>query len=118
MSTWFLAIDFGTSNTCAAIVTEHGVRPVTFGPAQQSRMPSGVLLRRNGTLVAGFEAERQGALDPAWYDPAPKRSIGQATLLLGSGELPVVDAVAAVLAAAAARGRGGRAEARRRCRWG
>ena len=105
MSTWFLAIDFGTSNTCAAIVTEHGSRPVTFGPAQQTRMPSGVLLRPNGALVIGFEAERQAPLNPGWYDPAPKRSVGQATLLLGDRELPVVDVVAAVLSGVAAEAR-------------
>jgi hypothetical protein len=105
MSSWFLAIDFGTSNTCAAVATKHGSRPVTFGATHQTRMPSGVLLRPNGTLVTGFEAERQAALHPGWYDAAPKRSIGQATLLLGDRELAVVDVVTAVLSAVAAEAR-------------
>ena len=105
MSTWYLAIDFGTSNTCAAVVNENGSRVVTFGPAQMSRMPSGVLLQENGTLVTGFEAERQAALRPGWCDAAPKRSVGQATLVLGDRELAVVDVVSAVLATVAAEAR-------------
>lgn len=105
MSTWFLAIDFGTTNTCAAVVSDGGAVPVGFGPSQLARMPSGVLLRPDGGLLVGFEAERQAALHPERYDSSPKRSVGQATLLLGDREIPVVEAVAAVLAAAAAEAR-------------
>lgn len=105
VSTWFLAIDFGTTNTCAAVVTDGGAVPVGFGPSQLARMPSGVLLRPDGGLLVGFEAERQAALHPERYDSSPKRSVGQATLLLGDREVAVVEAVAAVLAAAAAEAR-------------
>ena len=105
MSTWFLAIDFGTTNTCAAIVTVHGSRSVGFGPSHLARMPSGVLARADGGLLLGFEAQRQAPLHPDRYDPAPKRSVGQAMLLLGEREIPVVEAVAAVLAAAAGEAR-------------
>jgi hypothetical protein len=106
VSSWVLAIDFGTTNTCAAVVAgDSGALPVGFGPSHLTRMPSGVLLRADGGLLIGFEAERQAALHPDRYDPAPKRSVGQATLLLGDREVPVVEAVAAVLAAAAAEAR-------------
>jgi actin-like ATPase involved in cell morphogenesis len=105
MSTWYLAIDFGTSNTCAAIVADSGSTAVGFGPDQTARMPSGVLLRPNGGFVVGYEAQRQAPIHPEWYDPAPKRSIGQATMLLGDREVPVVESVAAVLSAAASEAR-------------
>src|SRR6187401_3147162 len=105
MSTWFLAIDFGTTNTCAAIVTDSGSVAVRFGPDQAARMPSGVLLRPTGPLLVGFEALRQAPLHPECYDPAPKRGVGQATLLLGSREIAVVEVVAAVLSAAASEAR-------------
>ena len=105
MSTWFLAIDFGTTNTCAAVVDDRGTVAVGFGPEQLSRMPSGVLLRTDGGLLVGFEAERQASIHPDRFDAAPKRSVGQAALLLGDREVPVVVAVAAVLGAAAAEAR-------------
>jgi hypothetical protein len=105
MSSWYLAIDFGTTNTAAAVVTDGSAVPVGFGPSQLSRMPSGVFLRPDGSLLVGLEAERQGALHPERYESAPKRSVGQATLMLGTREIPVVELVAAVLAAVAAEAR-------------
>lgn len=101
MSTWFLAIDFGTTNTCAAVVTDEGPAPVRFGPSQVEQMPSAVLLRPDGTLVVGFDAQIQASLHPDRYEPAPKRSVGQASLLLGDREIAVVEVVAAVLSVAA-----------------
>jgi len=105
MPTWYLAIDFGTTNTCAAIVSEHGSVAVGFGSAHATRMPSGVFSGPDGSLLVGFEAQRQAALRPDRYDPAPKRSVGQATMLLGEREIPVVEVVAAVLVGAASEAR-------------
>ncbi len=105
MSTWYLAVDFGTTNTCAAIVSEHGSVAVGFGPEHATRMPSGVFAEDDGSLLVGLEAQRQAAVRPDRYDPAPKRSVGQATMLLGGREIPVVEVVAAVLLVAAAEAR-------------
>lgn len=57
------------------------------------------------TLFVGAEAQRQAALDPARFEPHPKRRIDEGSLLLGSTVLSVEQALAAVLGRAVAEAR-------------
>lgn len=91
-----LAVDFGTSTTVAALSVDGGpVRLVTLDGS--SLMPSAVFLTEAGTLAVGRDAERQSRLDPARYEPNPKRRIDESEVLLGDSALPVVDMIAQVL---------------------
>ncbi|MEU7479349.1 type VII secretion-associated protein [Lentzea sp. NPDC042327] len=91
-----VAVDFGTSSTCVAI-SVHGREPQVVVFDGQPLVPSAVFAAADGTLFVGQEAERQAAVDPARYEPHPKRRVDEGELLLGSTVLPVVDVVRAVL---------------------
>ena len=102
MSSWTLAIDFGTSFTTAA-TRDEGEREAVlleFGDAlgTQSRMPSLVLVEP-AELVVGWTAYRQTALaaERVWW--TPKRSLGLQRFEIGGRELDPSEAVAAILAA-------------------
>jgi len=94
-----VSVDFGTSSTCTAISVDD--RPpqvvvVDGGPL----VPSSVYVTQDGTVFVGHEADRQAALDPARYEPHPKRRIDEGELLLGDTVLPVLGVVRAVLSRA------------------
>ncbi|WP_434452848.1 type VII secretion-associated protein [Lentzea sp. E54] len=91
-----VAVDFGTSSTCVAI-SAHGREPQVVVFDGQPLVPSAVFAAADGTVFVGQEAERQAAVDPARYEPHPKRRVDEGELLLGSTVLPVVDVVRAVL---------------------
>ncbi|MCP2095290.1 MULTISPECIES: type VII secretion-associated protein [Actinosynnema] len=94
-----VAVDFGTSSTCVA-VSVRGREPQVVVVDGQPIVPSAVFAAADGTLFVGQEAERQAAVDPARYEPHPKRRVDESELLLGTTVLPVADAVRAVLARA------------------
>lgn len=95
-SEWVLAIDFGTSYTTVAVAENGRVDLIEIDGVRA--MPSGVWLDSSGVLVVGTAAERQARLAPERWERAPKRLLGEvAPLLLGDREVPVVEAVAAVL---------------------
>ncbi|MET7418563.1 Hsp70 family protein [Dactylosporangium sp. NPDC005555] len=101
MTGYIVGIDLGTSNTVAVIRSADGRRrPVLFDGAPL--MPSAVFLQDNGQLAVGRDAQRLAQLDPARYEPNPKRRIDEPTVLLGSTEVPTREMLAAVLRAAAA----------------
>ncbi len=112
-SGWALAIDFGTTYTAAAMAYRGRVDLARI--ESELRMPSALFWREpvpgaSGTLILGAEAENWAAADPACFEPAPKRRIGDDRLRLGTAELGVVDAVGAILsrvAGAAIEQRGG-----------
>lgn len=90
-----LGIDFGTTNTVAMLTRPDGrTRPLLFD--ESPVLPSAVFLRADGELDVGRDAARAALADPARYEPNPKRRVHEGTLLLGSTEVPVVDAIAAV----------------------
>lgn len=60
-------------------------------------MLSAVFAAEDGRLVVGREAERRARLDPARFEPNPKRRVDEGTLLLGDLVVPVTEAFAAVL---------------------
>ncbi len=94
---WSLAIDFGTSNTAAAYRLGNGAAlPVRLSD-QAEQMPSAVLALETGILV-GTAAVRSARLEPARYEPNPKRRVGEGEVLLGAREYSVAELIAAVLA--------------------
>ncbi|GIJ57662.1 Hsp70 family protein [Virgisporangium aurantiacum] len=99
-SGYAVGIDLGTSNTVAIVRWPDGrTRPVLFDG--QPVLPSAVFLDQDGTLRVGRDAQRMAQLDPARYEPNPKRSIDDDALFLGDRELPIVDVLAAPLRAVA-----------------
>ncbi|HET8680547.1 MAG TPA: Hsp70 family protein [Micromonosporaceae bacterium] len=92
-----LGIDFGSSNTVAVVRWPDGrARPLLFDGSPL--LPSAAYAEPSGALVVGRDAVHSSRLDPARFEPNPKRRIDEGVLLLGDREVPVVDVVAAVLA--------------------
>ena len=91
-----LGVDFGTSNTVAVLRWPDGrARPLLVDGSPL--LPSSVYADPNGSLLVGRDAVHSARLDPARFEPNPKRRIDDQSVLLGERELPVVDVVAAVL---------------------
>ncbi len=99
-----VAVDFGTSSTCV-VASLQGREPQMVVIDGHPLLPSAVYAAPDGTLFVGQEAERQAAVDPARYEPHPKRRIDEGELLLGASVLPVRDVVHAVLRRAVAEAR-------------
>ncbi|MBC9820539.1 Hsp70 family protein [Terrabacter sp. MAHUQ-38] len=97
LASYRLAIDFGTTNTTAAL-RRHGepAMPLRLGAASNA-IPSAVLLR-GGDVVVGDEATRLAVLDPTSFERTPKRRLGQPAMVLGAQALDPASLVAAVLA--------------------
>ena len=98
-SSWVLAIDFGTTNTVAAIADSTGTHMLEI--EGNHTMPSAVLLFGDGTeggrrWKVGHEAIRGAYRSLEWFDANPKRSVADQTLFLGGTSVPVVEAIAAV----------------------
>ncbi|MCI2417168.1 type VII secretion-associated protein [Saccharopolyspora sp. K220] len=91
-----VSIDFGTSSTCT-VVSVGGAEPQVVVIDGQPLVPSAVFAAPDGTLFVGHEAERQAAVDPARFEPHPKRRIDEGELLLGSSVLKVGEVIRAVL---------------------
>jgi hypothetical protein len=91
-----LSVDLGTSNT-VAVLSAHGRPPRVVDVDGASMMPSAVFAAEDGNLVVGRDAERRARLDPARFEPNPKRRVDEGTLLLGAQVVPVTDALAGVL---------------------
>jgi molecular chaperone DnaK len=91
-----LGIDFGTSHT-VAVLAAAGTPPQVLLFDSSPLLPSAVFAPGDGPVLVGRDAQRAARLDPAAYEPHPKRRIDDGTLLLGEVELPVRDAIGAVL---------------------
>jgi molecular chaperone DnaK len=96
---WVLAIDFGTTNTVAAIGDTNGVRTLTIDG--KAIMPSAVLLDagrlRADSWLVGERAINMARRRMEWFEPSPKRCIPDGTVFLGGRNVPVVEVVSAVL---------------------
>jgi molecular chaperone DnaK (HSP70) len=92
-----LGIDFGTSNTVAAVYQPDGrTRPVLFDGFPL--LPSSVCVSIDGgELLVGREAAHSARVHPERFEPYPKRRIDDGTVLLGTDEYPVAQLIAAVL---------------------
>jgi molecular chaperone DnaK len=91
-----LGVDFGTSNTVAVLRWPDG-RARSLIMDGSPLLPSAVYADPSGALLVGRDAVHSARLDPARFEPNPKRRIDDQSVLLGERELPVVDLVAAVL---------------------
>jgi actin-like ATPase involved in cell morphogenesis len=92
-----LGVDFGTSNTVAVARWPDG-RARTILVDGSPLLPSAVYAEPDGTINVGRDAVHSARLDPARFEPNPKRRIDDDLVLLGDREVPVVDLIAAVLA--------------------
>jgi molecular chaperone DnaK (HSP70) len=92
-----LGVDFGTSHTVAMVRASDGrVRPLLVDGSPL--LPSAVYAPPAGALVVGRDAVHSARLDPARFEPNPKRRVDDGTVLLGDREVAVADLVTAVLA--------------------
>jgi hypothetical protein len=92
-----LGIDFGTSNTVAVVRSPDG-RSRTLLFDGSPLLPSAVYAEPAGSLVVGRDAVHSARLDPARFEPNPKRRIDEGTVLLGDREYRVFELITAVLA--------------------
>src|ERR1700752_775448 len=99
---WTLAIDFGTTNTVAAVRPAGGeVRSVRLS-SDADQMPSCVFVEDQGIMV-GQPAAMRAMSAPARFEANPKRRIGDEVVRLGQHAIGVTELVAAVLRQAAGR---------------
>ncbi|QDO87389.1 Hsp70 family protein [Ornithinimicrobium ciconiae] len=92
---WRLAIDFGTTNTAAAVEHMGQVHPLRLS-ASSHLMPSAVLVT-DGDIRTGSAATRGAAIHPAGYEPTPKRRLIEEQILLDGDLIQPVKLVAAIL---------------------
>ncbi|HIV56807.1 MAG TPA: Hsp70 family protein [Candidatus Stackebrandtia faecavium] len=91
-----LGIDFGTSNTVAILRMNDGrVKPLLFDGSPM--LPSAVYLSPDGRMLVGRDAERNARMDPARFEPNPKRRIDDGSIFLGDQEIPIPRVMAYVL---------------------
>ncbi|HYN95319.1 MAG TPA: Hsp70 family protein, partial [Pilimelia sp.] len=91
-----LGVDFGTTHTVAALSWPDGrVQPLLF--ESNPLLPSAVYASDGRRLLVGRDAERSSRVDPARFEPNPKRRIDERVVLLGAEEFRTADLVAAVL---------------------
>jgi actin-like ATPase involved in cell morphogenesis len=92
-----LGIDFGTSNTVAVARWPDGrVRPILVDGSPL--LPSAVFADVEGNLLVGRDAVHSARLEPARFEPNPKRRVDDGLVLLGEREFNVVDLITGVLA--------------------
>src|SRR5256886_9221856 len=91
-----LGVDFGPSNPVAGRRGPDGrARPLLVDGSPL--LPSAVYADPGGTILVGRDAIHSARLDPARFEPNPKRRIDDQSVLLGDRELSVVELIAAVL---------------------
>ncbi|MEV8514493.1 Hsp70 family protein [Dactylosporangium sp. NPDC051484] len=91
-----LGIDFGTSNTVAMVRTpDKRMRPLLFDGSPL--LPSALYFNTDGKVLVGRDAERNARLDPARFEPNPKRRIDDGEVFIGDHPMPVPRLFAHVL---------------------
>jgi actin-like ATPase involved in cell morphogenesis len=99
---WILSIDFGTTNTVAAVRMPGGeIRSVRLS-SDADQMPSCVFVEGR-EIVVGQPAASRAMSAPTRFEATPKRRIGDDTVRLDNRQVPVVNLVAAVLRQVATR---------------
>jgi len=91
-----LGVDLGTSNTVAVMRGADG-RSRTLLFDGSPILPSAVYVEPSGTIVVGRDAVHSARLEPARFEPNPKRRIDEGAVLLGDREVPVPELLGAVL---------------------
>ena len=101
MTTWVFAIDFGTTNTVASVGDASGIR--TLNVDGRPVMPSAVFLERldkpgsPDSWIVGERAVHMARRRLDRFEPNPKRWVADGVLFLGGRDVPVSDAIAALL---------------------
>ena len=92
-----LGVDFGTSNTVAVARWPDGrARPILVDGSPL--LPSAVFADSDGNLLVARDAVHSARLDPARFEPNPKRRVDDGLVLLGEREFDTIELIAAVLA--------------------
>src|SRR5579859_3536484 len=95
---WRLAIDFGTTNTAAAMTGPGAGAPTVLEIDNRKYLPSVVYRDNSGELITGKFAVSSAATYPERAERVPKRAlVTSKTVFLGGTAVPVIDLVAAVL---------------------
>lgn len=98
-STWVLAVDFGTTNTAAA-VAEAGDRPRILQVDGAPTMPSALYLEEQEDQptrwLTGRSAEASALIDPIRFAPTPKRNLGLETMSVGFQRVGTVEEISAI----------------------
>ncbi|MET7392970.1 Hsp70 family protein [Dactylosporangium sp. NPDC005572] len=95
-----LAIDLGTCHTVAVVRRgDEAPRALLFDGSPV--MASGIYADEHGRLSVGRDAERLSQLAPERFEPYPKRSVDEGSVLLGQVEVTVVEMLASLLRRAA-----------------
>jgi Hsp70 protein len=94
---WRIAVDFGTTATVAAVSVAGGPAVLLELERDSTRMPSAVFLEKDGSLAVGRRAAHQAMIDPARFQPTPKREIGRPFITFGDQRIATMDVIAAVL---------------------
>ncbi|GAB3708774.1 Hsp70 family protein [Mariniluteicoccus flavus] len=103
---WRMAIDFGTSNTAAAVWLDGAPAPAVVRLDDNSdQMPSAVLVTESDQIWVGRAATRQAAVQPERFLANPKTYLGESAWQFGDRTVPVPLLVAAVLERAVRRAR-------------
>jgi actin-like ATPase involved in cell morphogenesis len=95
---WVLAVDFGTSNTAAAVSRDGAPGLVLQLTSQASTMPSAVLWTGEEFKV-GLAAEHSALVYASGFEGAPKSRLGKGTKLLGGESVEPAVLAAQVLGA-------------------
>ncbi|GLL07992.1 Hsp70 family protein [Dactylosporangium matsuzakiense] len=91
-----LGIDFGTSNTVAMVrAGDLRMRPLLFDGSPL--LPSALYFNTDGKVLVGRDAERNARLDPARFEPNPKRRIDDGEVFIADTSMPVPRLFAHVL---------------------
>ena len=89
---WVLAVDFGTTNTVAAVADARGPNILIIDG--RPVMPSSVFLNSDGTTWSvGDTAIRAARRRLEWFEPNPKRGVPDGVLFLGGKRLPLIEAL-------------------------
>jgi hypothetical protein len=91
-----LGIDFGTSHTVAVLGRPSG-RADALLFESSPLLPSAVYLAGDETMLVGRDAERSARIEPAAYEPHPKRRIDEGSVLLDGRDVPVEQLIEAIL---------------------
>jgi actin-like ATPase involved in cell morphogenesis len=91
-----LGIDFGTHHTVATVLRDDGRRHQLLFEGTPL-LPSGIYIDYEASILVGRDAAREGRRRPERYERNPKLRLDAASILLGDKEVPIRDAVAAVL---------------------
>jgi len=90
-----LGVDFGTSHTVALLRDGETTTPLIFDGTPL--LPSAVYATGDGQLRVGRDALHSARIDPARFEPNPKRRVDDGAILLGETECDIVQVFAAVL---------------------